>query len=157
MTRLSRLATAAQLLIVLASLVYLGVHVAVAQVPDPLQIEQMREQAEVPRWRPTTRGEVRSVLVDAANRHGADAAVVVALAECESSLRPWVTGDHGSSHGLAQLSDLRGTGLLWHFLAQPEYDDAYDAEQAADYLGRVAAGHYAAEGVTLRRWSCYRR
>ena len=35
MTRLRRRATAVQLLAVLASLVYLGVHVAVAQVPDP--------------------------------------------------------------------------------------------------------------------------
>lgn len=111
-------------------------------------------QEEASRWKPTTRGEVRAVLVERARHHGADPEVVVAIADCESSLRPWVTGDSGSSHGLIQLSDLRGTGLLHHFLAVG-YTDAYDAEQAADYIARVFAGEWRGDGVTPGRWSCY--
>jgi hypothetical protein len=64
-----------------------------------------------------------------------------------------VIGDHGHSHGLAQLSDLP-TGLLAHFHAQG-YATAYDAWEAADYLSRTAAGEFAGEGVTLKRWSCW--
>jgi len=79
---------------------------------------------------------------------------LIALAVCESRLDAGATGDYGRSHGLMQLND-RATGLIWHFYAVG-YTDAYDADQAADYVARVAAGEWRREGVTLWRWSCYR-
>lgn len=60
-----------------------------------------------------------------------------------------------TSRGPFQINDLP-TGLFWHFL-RVGYDDPTDPEQAADYVARVSAGEWASEGVTLARWSCYRR
>jgi hypothetical protein len=91
----------------------------------------------------------------AAQHHGVAAEPLIAIARCESSLDPSARGDRGHSHGLMQLSDLPGTGLLWHFKSKG-YDNAYSAEQSADYVARVAGGEWRHEGVTLRRWSCYR-
>jgi len=109
---------------------------------------------EPARYEPASRGP-RAVIEEAAERNGVPAGPLIALAVCESRLDPGARGDYGRSHGLYQLNDLRGTGLLWHFYAVG-YTDAYDADQAADYVARVYAGEWARDGVTLRRWSCWR-
>lgn len=108
---------------------------------------------EVERYSPVSRGGVRDVIADAAARHDVSPGLLIALATCESRLDPSAVGDHGSSHGLIQLSDLP-TGLLGHFHDQG-YATAYSAWESADYLARVASGEFAWEGVTLRRWSCW--
>lgn len=90
----------------------------------------------------------------AAQNHATPAEPLLAIVACESRFRPAARGDYGRSHGLVQLND-RATGLIWHFYAQ-KYTDAYDPEQAADYLARVATGEWARQGVTLWRWSCHR-
>jgi hypothetical protein len=101
-----------------------------------------------------TPDDVQVVIREAAATYGVPAAPLVALGRCESRLDPGAVGDSGRSHGLFQLNDLP-TGLLWHFL-RVGYSDAYDVVQAATYVARVASGEWARDGVTLRRWSCYR-
>lgn len=105
--------------------------------------------------RPSRTAWVVDLLAERAAAHGVAAAPLVALARCESSLDPGALGDRGRSHGLIQLND-RPTGLLDHF-HRAGYATAYSAWQSADYLARVAAGEFAEEAVTLRRWSCWRR
>src|SRR5262249_33382658 len=92
-------------------------------------------------------------LYAAADNHGVEPQTLIRLAWCESRFSPTARGDHGRSRGLVQLSTL-DTGLYWHFLSVG-YGDADDAEQAADYLARVASGEWRDRGITLRRWSCY--
>lgn len=94
-------------------------------------------------------------LYAAAANHDVAPGPLISLAWCESRFLPAARGDRGRSRGLVQLSTL-DTGLYWHFLAAG-YTDADDAEQAADYAARVAAGEWSHQGVTLRRWSCYGR
>jgi soluble lytic murein transglycosylase-like protein len=91
----------------------------------------------------------------AAQNNGVDPAPLISLAWCESRFRPAARGDEGHSHGLMQLSD-RDTGLLAHFKAV-KYSDPYDPEQAADYTARTLAGDFAGQGITMARWSCWRR
>ena len=106
---------------------------------------------EAERFEPSSRGGVRAIIVDRAEAHGVAAGPLIALAQCESRLDPGAVGDHGSSHGLVQLSDL-STGLLWDFYRRG-YTNAYDPWEAADYLAAVSAGEYA--GIRLSRWSCW--
>lgn len=94
------------------------------------------------------------LLTERAATHGVSASRLIAIVRCESTFNPNAVGDHGSSHGLVQLND-RATGLLSHFRAQG-YSDPYSAWESSDYLARVMAGHWASEGVTVRRWSCAR-
>ncbi len=92
------------------------------------------------------------LIEERASAHGVSASYMIRVARCESSLNPGAVGDHGSSHGLYQLNDYR-TGLIWHFYRQG-YESAYSAWEASDYFARVAAGEFAGEGVTTRRWTC---
>lgn len=105
------------------------------------------------RYSPATRG-VRDVIADRAEAHGVSVWALTALAECESQFNPEAVGDTGTSLGLLQLNTLP-TGLYWHFLAVG-YDDWRSATQQADYVARVLAGEWARDGVTARRWSCWR-
>ena len=105
------------------------------------------------RHAPSTRG-VRDVIAERAEFHGVSAWALDALARCESRYDAEAVGDHGTSLGLMQLNTLP-TGLYWHFLAVG-YDDWRSAIQQADYVARVLAGEWARDGVTARRWSCWR-
>lgn len=102
------------------------------------------EHEEAPRWRPSTRSEVRAVLVDAAERHGVSAAVVVAVASCESDLHPGAVGRAGEL-GLFQLHP---AGLLPAFY-RLGYDDPWSVWQQGDFAARMFAGGMA------RHWSCW--
>lgn len=106
---------------------------------------------DVVRWHATLRGQRPEPLLT--------------LAWCESRFDPGARGDDGGSHGIYQLND-RPTGLLRHFYAV-DYDDPYDAEQAIEYVVRVAAGEFLPGQpgalplhpygvVSLARWSCWR-
>jgi hypothetical protein len=116
-------------------------------------------RADEDRATPSSRGgraaAVAAVVRERAVAHDVSPWLLEALVRCEAGpgFDPEVIGDHGHSHGLAQLSDLP-TGLLAHFHAQG-FITAYDAWEAADYLARVASGEWAGEGVTLKRWSCW--
>ena len=101
--------------------------------------------------------DVQQIIRDAAATHGANPATLLAIVRCETGNR-WnadALGDRGHSHGIAQIND-QPTGLLRHFHAQG-YGSPYDPWEAADYLARVSVGEWAGEGVTLARWSCWRR
>lgn len=91
-------------------------------------------------------------ITEAADTYGVSETWLLAVARCESNLRPYAVGDSGHSFGLAQLND-RPTGLLAHF-HRLGYLSAFDPFQSADYLGRVFSGEFAGEGITWRRWSC---
>jgi hypothetical protein len=104
---------------------------------------------------PQTPEAMVEIIQAQADMFGVNGAPLVRLGQCESSLRPWATGDRGTSHGLFQINGL-ATGLLPHFLAAG-YSDPYEPWQAAAYVARVAAGEWAAAGITLARWSCWRR
>jgi hypothetical protein len=100
--------------------------------------------------------EVQQALRDAAATYGTAAGPLLRIVACETGGR-WnadALGDRGHSHGIAQLNDA-ATGLLAHFHAQG-YSSPYNVAEAADYLARVAVGTWARDGITLRRWSCYR-
>lgn len=101
-----------------------------------------------------TPSEIREMATERATAHGASAGTLIGIVACESTFRPDAVGDRGRSHGLVQLNDLP-TGLLHHF-RQVGYSDPYNAWEALDYLARVAVGTWAGQGITLRRWSCYR-
>lgn len=99
--------------------------------------------------------DVRLIVIEAAERHGASAPELLRVVNCESRFRPDAVGDYGTSFGLAQLNS-RPTGLLWHFYAV-EYTNPFDVHQAADYLARAFAGEWAEQGIGRWRWTCWRR
>ena len=103
-----------------------------------------------------TPDDVRAALREAAAQEGVSGDILVQIVACETGQRfnADALGDRGTSHGIAQLND-RPTGLLSHFYSVG-YSNPYSVEQASAYLARVAAGHWSVQGITLRRWSCYR-
>lgn len=103
-----------------------------------------------------TTDDVQQIIRDAAATYGANPATLLAIVRCETGGRfnADALGDSGHSHGIAQLNDA-ATGLLSHFRAQG-YGSPYNPVEAADYLARVAVGTWAGQGITLRRWSCFR-
>ena len=89
--------------------------------------------------------DVAGTITEAAERHGVDAELLLAVAWCESKYDPYAIGDRGLSLGLFQLHRYGLQGDFW----RQGYTDVWSAEQQADYaawqfsLGN--AGH----------WSCY--
>lgn len=106
-----------------------------------------------PGW---TRPQLEAVVRDAAARHGANAAQLVATVDCETAgtWDPHARGDQGRSWGLLQFycpsADCEGS--LWREMhpdvaVLPSRDDP---EAAADAAARAFAGG------KQRRWTCWR-
>lgn len=98
---------------------------------------------------------VAEVIADRAAAHGASSWALTAILRCESSFDPGAVGDHGRSHGIAQINDHPRTGLLGHFLSLG-YRSAYSVWDSVDYLARVLAGEFRWANVAPSRWTCAR-
>ena len=101
-----------------------------------------------------TRPQLEQIVRDAAVLHGANAARLAAVVECESKWDPYAVGDRGRSRGLLQFhcETPDCVGSLWAGL-WPDVDplpSRDEPEAAADAAARAwalgAAGH----------WSCWR-
>jgi hypothetical protein len=105
---------------------------------------------------PFTADDTYQAIWDAAANHGVSYGRLRAIVACETggTFNPRSVGDHGSSLGAVQLSTLPGN-LYWDF-EKRGYDDAFDPYQSLDYLARVMTGEFAAEAITIRRWTCAR-
>lgn len=106
------------------------------------------EAQEPPPW-------IADVIADRAEARGASAWVLTAVLRCESRFEPYALGDHGRSHGIAQINDHPRTGLLGHFKSLG-YRSAYSVWESVDYLARVLAGEFWGANVRPTRWSCWR-
>ena len=62
-----------------------------------------KEQETISRSAPLSIEDIERIIDEAAVRHGIDRQKFLAVAKCESSLRPGVIGDDGNSVGLFQI------------------------------------------------------
>ncbi len=84
---------------------------------------------------------VRDIVVEAAIRNDIDVKKFLATAQCESSLRPGVTGDGGNSIGLFQI----------HLPSHPQVtkEEAFDAYWSAEWSAKKFK-------INPNIWTCYR-
>lgn len=128
--------------------------------PEPVQKEQEEEPKPAPPFDVPLDAELQLYIIEQAESHGIDPAVVVAMIWRESRYRADAIGDNGQSFGLMQVQP------RWHYdrmerLGCPDLLDPYQnvtvgvdylAEQLRRYDGDLAAavtaynrGHYAGE------------
>lgn len=98
---------------------------------------------------------IEATIQERADARGVGTWLLTAVLRCESRFDPNALGDHGRSHGIAQINDNPRTGLLGHFHSLG-YGSAYSVWESVDYLARVLSGEFVDAGVRPSRWSCYR-
>lgn len=104
--------------------------------------------------------EVRAMLVEAAERHGANTAQVLAVANCESRFAPGAIGAHGE-RGVAQW--LPGMGNAWRLTSHArEGVNIVSLYRAGDPsalwydLDGLAQAFAYSPAQARREWSCAR-
>lgn len=119
------------LLSVRASSTVIEVHPTATPTPEPVV------KKTIPRSNPV----IEKLILDTATKYGIDGQQFLAVARCESSLRPDAVGDGGHSYGLFQI----------HLPAHPSVtaSQALDPYFAVDWSAALFK-------VNPRAWTCYR-
>ena len=86
---------------------------------------------------------IKQIIELAAEKHGADYSKMLAVANCESGLKPYAIGDGGDSIGLFQI----------HLPSHPSVsrEEALDPHFAADWSAKKFAAGFG------NIWTCYRQ